>query len=297
MDSSRHLSKIKLQKPARLVLGLALFVLSQPRAVAHGDVHLQILALTEDIAKNTNDAALYVKRGELYRLHQSFDAAHVDFQTAAHLTTNQWPVVHLAQARLYLDMGWPLSAREAIDKFLRQKPDHPEGLTLRAHVLVQLEEPLAAAEAFSRAIAHQLSPGPELYIDRARAFALAGDEFLGKAIGSLDEGIRALGSLVTLQLPAIDYELDRKNYDGALERLDLLAAPSPRKESWLKRRGEILLQAGRPEEARAAFQQALEALRSLPPARRHVPAMVDLERKLLSHLETEPVPVTQQPKS
>jgi predicted RNA polymerase sigma factor len=56
----------------------------------------------------------------------------------------------------------------------------------------------------------------------------------------------------------------------------------------LKRRGEILLQAGRREEARATFQRALEALRSLPPSRRHVPAMVDLEGKLLEHLKENP---------
>ena len=251
-------------------------------------MHVQIEAVSESIAADTNNAALYLKRGELYRLHQNFDAANLDFTAASLLSSNRWPVVNLARARLYLDIGWPLSAKESIDLYLRHEPASTEAWTLRAHALVQLGEPIAAARDFTRAITHHLSPGPELFIDRARAYALAGEEYYGKALGSLDEGIHLLGPLVTLQLPAIDYELDRKNYNAALQRLDLLAAQSPRKESWLKRRGEILLEAGRNEEARATFQQALDALQSLPPTRRHVPAMVDLENKLLELLNSKP---------
>jgi predicted negative regulator of RcsB-dependent stress response len=87
-------------------------------------------------------------------------------------------------------------------------------------------------------------------------------------------------------LPAIDLELQRSNFVGALERVDTLAAQSARKETWLKRRGEILIQAGRPQEAREAFQQALAALRSLPPSRRNVPAMMEMEQALLSRLSS-----------
>jgi hypothetical protein len=53
----------------------------------------------------------------------------------------------------------------------------------------------------------------------------------------------------------------------------------------LKRRGEILLQAQRPAEARRAFTEALKALKALPPARRFVPAMIELEKELRGLLE------------
>jgi hypothetical protein len=49
--------------------------------------------------------------------------------------------------------------------------------------------------------------------------------------------------------------------------------------------GRILLQAGRPEEARAACEQALKALDALPPGRRNVPAMTELERRIKAALE------------
>src|SRR5206468_12869435 len=99
-------------------------------------------------------------------------------------------------------------------------------------------------------------------------------------LAGLDAGIAKLGSLVVLQLSAIELELKNMNYDGALGRVDKVAAQSPRKETWLARKGEILKQAGRGEEAREAFQTALAALQTLPATRRNVPAMLELEKRL-----------------
>ena len=101
----------------------------------------------------------------------------------------------------------------------------------------------------------------------------------------LDEGIQKLGPLVTLQLKAMDLELKQQNYDAALTRIDQITAKSPRKETWQARRGEILLQANRPAEAKAAFQAALKSLNTLPPARRNVPAARDLELRVRRELE------------
>jgi predicted negative regulator of RcsB-dependent stress response len=88
-----------------------------------------------------------------------------------------------------------------------------------------------------------------------------------------------------LQLFAIDLELKQKNVDGALARLEKVAEKSPRKESWLVRRGEILVQAGRSVEAKQAFESALAALDKLPPTRRNVPAMLELQRRIRAELE------------
>ena len=61
--------------------------------------------------------------------------------------------------------------------------------------------------------------------------------------------IAALGEPVTLQLFAVDLEVQRERWDAALERIDRIAARSARQETWLLRRGEILEQAGRSEAA------------------------------------------------
>jgi len=89
-----------------------------------------------------------------------------------------------------------------------------------------------------------------------------------------------------LQLFAIDAELKQGNFDGALARVDSIAARSPRKETWLARRGEILRQAGRPAEAKRAYADALAALRTLPPTRRNVPAMQELARRIQAEIDS-----------
>src|SRR5206468_8109047 len=111
------------------------------------------------------------------------------------------------------------------------------------------------------------------------------------ALRSLEEGIKKIGPIVTLQLFAIDLEVKQKRYDAALTRLEQISAQFPRKETWLARRGEILQQAGRDKEARDAFRDALKAISILPAPRRQVPAMLELEKRLQALLE-QPVPVT-----
>lgn len=248
-------------------------------ARGHGDLHLQIQEVTEEISKSPTDAVLYLKRGELNRIHQLYDAAMADFEQVRTLAPTNTPV-SISLGRLYVEMQLPLAARAALDRYLVAEPSSSEAYTLRGRAWIQLEDPMQAARDFKRAIDHNVAPGPELFIEHSRALAMAGPTQQESALAALDRGIQSLGPLVTLQLPAIDLEVDMKRYDAALARLDQLAARSPRKETWLKRRGEILRQAGRPADAQAAFRQALESLNTLPPSRRNVPAMVALEKEL-----------------
>jgi predicted negative regulator of RcsB-dependent stress response len=91
-----------------------------------------------------------------------------------------------------------------------------------------------------------------------------------------------------LQLEAIDLELTAKRYDAALARVETIAAQSARKEAWLARRGDILEQAGRVEEARVTCEQALAAMESLPARHRKTRATTKLEaqvRAALARLE------------
>ncbi len=251
---------------------------------AHPDLLVQIQEVTKQLEKEPNNAELYLKRGELWRAHADWEAAYADYERAAALAPDL-AVIDLARGRLFLDFGWPLSARAVLDRFLSRQPGHVEGLILRARARTRLNLRLAAAQDYTRAIDLSPEPGPDLFIERAQVFAAEGREYLPAALQGLDEGIRKLGPLVTLQLFAIDMELKQKNVDGALARLDQVAGKSPRKETWLARRGEILQQAGRPEEARQAFQAALASFQTLPPTRRNVPAMLELERRLRRQVE------------
>ena len=272
---NRSLAKIPWLAAACFVL-----VAGVPRsAFAHADLLLMIDEVTSQISTQPTNAELYLRRGELHRAHTNWDAAQVDFDRASVLNPGL-AIVDLARGKAFLEAGWPLSARTALDLFLGRQPSHSEGLATRARVLARLDQNLAAAEDYTQALAHAVDSRPELYIERVQVLLAEGDAHLETALQGLDDGVKKIGPLVTLQLYAIDIEIKLKRFDAALARLERVATQSPRKETWLERRGQILLLAGRDQEAREAFRAALTALNSLPDSRRRVPAMMDLEKRL-----------------
>jgi predicted Zn-dependent protease len=251
---------------------------------AQGDLREGIIEFTELIAKQPGNADLYLSRGDLYRSSQEWDRAQADYDYAYRLNP-KLEVVDFLRGRLFVEANWPVSGKVSLDKFLARQSNHVEALVTRARASAKLEDRLAASQDYTRAI--QLSPTSpvELYLERAQTLAGKGGEYGKEALLGLDEAIQKLGPLVTLELAALEIELAQKQYDGALSRIDAIAARSPRKETWLARKGDILRRAGRQEEARAAYQAALNAMDSLPPTRRNVPATVDLQKHIREQLK------------
>ena len=249
---------------------------------AHEGLHEQIAAITAKIKRDPKNASLYLQRGELHRLHRDWMRATADYDRAERLQPGL-KIVDLARGKMLFDSGRLQLAKLTVDRFLSRQPGHYEGLITRARVLAKLGVRMNAAKDFTEALSLSSVPEPELYLERANVVA-ANEQQLGEALRGLDEGINKLGPVVTLQLAAIDLEVRRKNYDGALVRLDQIAAQSQRKEAWLVRRGEILQLAGRDEEARAAFNAALTAIESLPPVHRQSRSVSALELRARSAL-------------
>ena len=261
-----------------VIVGLCLLGASG-EVCAHGDLHLQIVEITKEIEKDPKNAELYVRRGELHRAHSDFDAAQADYDFAFALDP-KLPMLDLAKGRMFLDANWPLSSKIALDRFLSKNPDHAEAHVTRARALVKLNQRLPAVKDYTKALERTSEGRPELYLERAQALVAEGTNYLNEALKGLDEGIQKLGPLVTLQLYAMDLEVENKRYEAALGRLEQVMAKSPRKETWLERRGNILREAGRHDEARQAYESALKAMDTLPPVRRNVPAMNELEKRL-----------------
>lgn len=263
----------------------ACLALLSPFARAHEGLHEQIQAVTVKIKRDPKNASLYLQRGELYRLHRDWNRAAADYDRAARLQPDL-KIIDLARGKMLFESGRLQRARFTLDRFLSRQTGHYEALITRARVLTKLGLREDAIKDFSDALAKSSTPDPDLYIERAQV--TAGDEKrIDEALNGLDEGIKRLGPVVTLQLPAIDLELRRHNYDGALARLDLVTSQSERKETWLVRRGEILLLAGRQKEARAAFNAALLAIESLPPAHRQNRTVTTLEVRARSALGSQ----------
>lgn len=263
----------------RAIAALALAVAAS--VLAHGTLDEQIQAVTAQIAQDPSAAPLYLRRGELHRIHEDWDAALADYERAAALAPVD-DTIDFLRGRALLQAGAPAPARMALDRYLARHPDHAEALITRARALRALAQFRAAAADYTRAIERLPRPDPDHYLERARIQVAARE--VKAALAGLDAGIARLGPVPALQLFAIELELKRGRVDAALARLDTVAAQSPRQETWLARRGDILAQAGRRTEARSAYAAALAAIEALPAGARQTKAVIDLEGQVRNAL-------------
>jgi predicted Zn-dependent protease len=262
---------------------LAAVLLSPGRAAAHDEPINQIAALTLQIGAEPGNAVLYLRRGELHRLDREFDAALADYASARRLDPGL-VIADLGAGRALREAERPADARPMLERYVHARPRDAEGRLELARALVLLREMKAADAEYARAIALAPRPSPDLYFERARFLRKAGR--LSAAIRVLDRGIARLGPLASLEELAIELELARKKYDGALARLDRVFPPGARQETRLVRRGEILAAAGRSGEARETFGRAQRAIEALPPRLRQTRAVQKLEGRVRSSLES-----------
>ncbi|NIR50730.1 tetratricopeptide repeat protein [candidate division KSB1 bacterium] len=274
-------------KAAKSIQLLILGLVASAAASPHGPLHEQIAKVTKEIGKDPLDASLYLKRGNLHRFHEDWQAAVSDYDSVEILDPGL-DQVDLARGMTMLDAGWYDQAVPPLNRFLKKHSEHPTALVTRARVLAKLGENLKAAQDYTAAIKYATRRTPEYYLERAQVLAAAGSSHVDEALHGLEEGMQNLGPIVTLQLYAINLEAESQRYDDALARLDEIVAKSPRKEKWLMRRGKILTKAGRFDEARSAFTDALKEIESLSERRRNTKFILRLKNQLLAAIQQLP---------
>jgi tetratricopeptide (TPR) repeat protein len=240
---------------------------------AHPEIDAALARLNADIVARPTDGALYLERGELYARHDDPVAAEANYLRAAELTPDL-PRLNLARGALELAAGRPAEARRLLDPVIARTPQDVEARVLRARALVALKETAAAVADFSTALAAAPTPSPDLYLERAALLPPAA------ALASIDEGIARLGPTLALQLRAAALEESLGRIDDAAARLNRVAAQSERKESWLKRRGDLYARAGRGREARDSYREALTRITDLPDWLRTSPEVKQLADEL-----------------
>jgi len=256
-------------------------------ASGHAGVDDEIQRVTRLIRQDPSKPQLYLQRGDLYRIHQDWNLALADFQKAKQLDATA-AAVELGLGRTRLEQGSPQQALAHLDHALALQPGNVRALVTRAKAWRALDNPLAAAADYHRVIEHFPVSGkalPEYYLECARAYAAAGDAYIGEALHCLDEGLQVLGKLQTLALYAVELETRRGDFDAALSRLDSLLAHAKRKEFLLLERGDILIAAQRNPEARQDFLAAQAAITALPPRYRQTRSVQQLETMLTARLQ------------
>jgi len=263
---------------------LCVFVAGPYTVSAHDDPHAEIEELSLQIQQSPDNTGLYLRRGELHRFSSQPDNALADFLHVLKLEPEH-DMVYFHLGRLRFETGQYQSAEAALDVFLFSHPGHVEALIIRGRTLRKIFKPLDAVEDYESAQALAPKPTPVMYLERAEALVEAGDQYIDEAVSGLDEGMQKLGRLVVLQTYAIDLRVRQGNYNAALSRIHRVMKNMRRKERWLYKRGEVLELAGRTDKAHAAYQDALEALESLPYRLRRIPASYELESLLRAILK------------
>ena len=253
-------------RPIAAACCLLALLLWPEAAIAHGDLHEQILKLNRAIAASPRDATLYLQRGELHRAHHSPRDARADYDRALELDPSL-DAARLARARLLVEIGQAAKAGPDLDAFLARHPGNIDATLVRARARRATGDVRGAVTDYDTALA--AAPDPDHGLERARLLAATGaDADRRRAVAGLDALMLALGPIVTLELEAVTLLAAGGDYDAALARVDQAIARTPQAIGWLVRRADVLKQAGRTADARQAYHDARDALDTLSPSRR-----------------------------
>jgi len=254
---------------------------------AHEELEKQIVTWSKKIEDDPNNAASYLKRGTLYRLHKEYKKSLKDFKRAKKLDASL-VVVDFNLAELYLDASDPDNALKAIEAFIKVRAKHASARILKGKILEAKKEYLKAAKSYSAGLKRcvgKIKALPQYYLSLSACYVKAGDKHIPEAIKALDAGIAKLGRLSTLQQQAIELELKIKNYEGALKRNALLISWYGKLPVFLIQKAEILNAKGDREAAIKGYREALAAIEAYPPARQKVKAFVALKEKIQAALK------------
>ncbi len=256
-----------------LFLGSALLETAQVHG--HGSFHERVDALTTSLRERPDDPTLLFQLAALTFEHGDWE------MTLAQLTR----IDEVAPGKVATDLlrgqalaagGKLEAARARLTAFLAAHPVHAIALAARARVVSELGDPQQAAADSAAALAATGKPEPEDYF--ATANFLVADGRSAEAVGVLDAGLARLGQIPALCERAIDLELTLGRPDAAVARAEtrLAAAPGALRPPLMAARASVLARAGRPAEARAAWESLRAHLATLPPLDRASHALLRL---------------------
>jgi tetratricopeptide (TPR) repeat protein len=180
----------------------------------------------------------------------------------------------LLRAELFHGLKECAKARRDLDRFVAEASPHYKAYALRAEVR------LACGQDVQGAIddlqkANELQLLPEQVVKRSQLLRQLGD--LAGATANYQAALNALGPTISVLLEAIEVELQAGRPEEALA----LNAHLEAQHQDPLRRADLLVLAGRPEEAQAAYQAALDQANTRLAKRETTFALIEKARALV----------------
>ena len=275
-------------RTGRLVVSLCglLPLLLAGSVSGHGGFHERIAELRADLKKTPSDPLLHFELGNLHGQHGDLQLSLQNLARVDELAPGKY-LTDLLRGQAYLAADEFPKAKEALNRQVASHPESGRTWLLRARANQKPGQNAESVADYRQALKRTASPEPDLVQEVAGALAAHGHK--EEAAQVLAAGIEKLGKIPSLVLRALDLEIEMKNFDAALQRIEQAQQGAPRREPWMARRADVLAKAGRVDESRAAWKALLEHLESLPERERTSRAMTRIAteaREALALLES-----------
>ncbi len=231
------------------------------RTFADGNNHEEEMeSLDREIEQTPTNAALWFARAYLLVLDQKFSDARSDCDEADRLAPGQLATDRV-RGQILTAEGKLDDAKLMLDRFILSHPADGLALAARARLLLKMDH-FESALADFRAALLRLPTHENLYLEIAAAMAAHGNPV--EAVQVLAAGLVKFPGQPAMMLQALELEIATANYDAALARIGDLEKSAPLPEPWMARRASILTQAGRENEARAAWIALRDRIAAMP---------------------------------
>jgi tetratricopeptide (TPR) repeat protein len=220
---------VKCLKILSLILVLLLGAHAGP-SLAHASLDELIEYASDLIKRNPTDPETILKRARLRLEQGNIELALSDIKAAEAYAD---PVETAYVLGLYFVAE--AQHRQAIDAFgtyLSRYPGFTPAILARAKSHAALGHTDFSIRDYQYLLSVSKEPSPDYYLELARLESRLEPCGIHMALKSLDRGMDDLGLLVSLQVAAIDYELERKAFDLALARHETLRPWLGKTEQW-----------------------------------------------------------------
>lgn len=248
-------------------------------SLAHAGHDVQLQRLDKSIAVKPASQRLHIERAALYTQAHRFADAEADFKRSDALGPAVAADYHRAlfyEARSQFD-----DARRSLNRYLGSRPSATYAYEARARIAQALGEDSAAVADLRRYLALSKQPNPGNYIATANLLSKQGD--YAAALNLLDEGLKRLGIIPSLQHEAIAIEKRYQNLPAAIARLETLREPLRANAQWKLQMATLLLQICETTKANnllTTLRADIAAKRVTPARKRILLEAQELQKKL-----------------